>query len=104
MKQQVKLTERQLSKIIKESMDSILNQSQANRANLLKFAKELSIMRRKCYDLACNFEGIDQEMRQGLISIGHDISSLRYKLFNSNNGLTRWDDEEYKYEPMFDED
>lgn len=103
MAQQIRITEKELRAIIKESIDSVLP-SQGQRANLLAFARELSQMRNKCYDLACNFEGISQDMRQELVSIAKDFASLRHKLFNSDTGLTNWDDDEYKYEPMFDED
>ena len=103
MKKEIHITEKELRDIIKESMDSILLASQEQRSNLLTFARELSQMRNKCYDLACNFKGISQETRQELVSIAKNFASLRYKLFNSDTGLTPWDDE-HKYEPMFDED
>ena len=103
-KKRIHLKESDLTRIVKEATDSVVRQSQSNRGNLIRFARELSEMRNKCYDLACNFEGIEQQTRQELISIAKDIASLRHKLFNSNTGLTPWDDEEYRYDPMFDED
>ena len=104
MKKEIHITDKKLRSIIKEAINSVLLPSQEQRSNLLTFARELSQMRNKCYDLACNFKGISQDTRQELISIAKDFASLRHKLFNSDTGLTPWDDDEYKYEPMFDED
>ena len=104
MKQEIHITEKEFRDIIKESIDSVLLPSQEQRSNLLTFARELSQMRNKCYDLACNFKGISQKTRQELVSIAKDFASLRHKLFNSDTGLTSCDDEEHKYDPMFDED
>ena len=101
--EQIHLSESQFNDYIREAVGKVLH-TKEQRTNLLAFARELSQLRNKCYDLACNFEGIEQDVRQELVSIAKDFASLRYRMFNSNTGLTPWDDEEHKYEPMFDED
>lgn len=116
-KEKVKITESMIDRIVKESVNQIINQpltakqqrekrlaDRQQRERLLDFTGNLKNIKNHLFDLACNFEGIEQDIRQELVSIARSIESVRNKIFSGNYGLTQWDNEDYRYDPMFDED
>ena len=67
-------------------------------------------MAKGLYRYACDFEGIDQETRQRLISVGKEISSIRQSMFSDsypipNGKLSPFDDDEREFtSSRFDDD
>ena len=111
MKRRVRLTEGDLHKIVKESVNSILNKRNPYNTNDLKqFVSDLYNMKRELYRYACDFESIDQETRQKLLSVGDQISSIRRSMFSEtfpipNGKLSPFDDEkEHTSTFIYDDD
>lgn len=103
--------EEHLHRIVRESVNKILNENNPYNINDMKqFVSDLSNMAKGLYRYACDFEGIDQETRQRLISVGKEISSIRQSMFSDsypipNGKLSPFDDDEREFtSSRFDDD
>ena len=102
-KKLIRLTESDLHRIVKESVSNILNEHNPYNTNDIKqFVSDLSNIRKELFRYACDFEGIDQETRQRLISVGNEISSIRQSMFSEtylipDGKLSPFDDDEREF-------
>lgn len=110
-KKLIRLTESDLHRIVKESVSRILKEDNSYNINDMKqFVSDLSNMRRELFRYACDFEGIDQETRQKLVSVGNEISNIRQSMFSEtypipNGKLSPFDDDERRFtSSIFDDE